>query len=83
VSAKTKKNVLLIVLLYCYSSTVPGYALCSNDKALQSITIAISKMVRYNNQSLLDWLQSFIAPINKYMKANGVANLDADEAKTI
>jgi hypothetical protein len=57
--------------------------LCSNDKALQSIIISISKMVRYNNQSLLDWLQSFVAPVNKYMKANGVANLDADKAKTI
>jgi hypothetical protein len=55
--------------------------LCSNDKALQSITIAISKMKRYNNQSLLDWLQSFVASVNKYMKANGVANLDVDEAK--
>ncbi len=27
--------------------------LCSNKKAVQSIKIAISKMVRYNNQSLL------------------------------
>ena len=33
---------------------------CSNDKALQSIHNSISKMVRHNNQSLLDWLQSFV-----------------------
>ena len=34
--------------------------LCTDEKALQSIQNTISKMVRYNNQSLLDWLQSII-----------------------
>ena len=32
----------------------------NNDKALQSIHNSINKMVRHNNQSLLDWLQSFV-----------------------
>ena len=40
-------------------------------------------MVRYNNQTLLDWLQSFVAPVNKYCKATGQQVLDADDAKTI
>jgi hypothetical protein len=43
--------------------------LSTNEKALQSIQNAISKMVRYNNQTLFDWLQSFVAPVNKYCKA--------------
>ena len=34
--------------------------ICSNDKALQSIKNTMSKMVRYNGQTLLDWLQSFV-----------------------
>ncbi len=57
--------------------------LCTNDKALQSIQNTISKMVRHNNQSLLDWLQSFLAPVNKYCKATGQQVLDADDAKMI
>jgi hypothetical protein len=40
-------------------------------------------MVRYNNQTLLDWLQSFVAPVNKFCKATGQQVLDADDAKTI
>jgi hypothetical protein len=40
-------------------------------------------MVRYNNQTLLDWLQSFVAPINKYCKATAQQVLDAEDAKTI
>jgi hypothetical protein len=40
-------------------------------------------MVRYNNQTLLDWLQSFVAPVNKYCKATAQQVLDADDAKTI
>ncbi len=52
--------------------------LCTNEKAF-----AISKMVRYNNQTLLDWLQSFVAPVNKFLKAIGQDNLGADDAKTI
>ena len=43
--------------------------ICSNDKAVQSITNAMSKMVRYNGQTLLDWLQSFVPLVNKYLKA--------------
>jgi len=57
--------------------------LCTNEKALQSIQNTISKMVRYNNQSLLDWLQSFVAPVNKLLKATAQQVLDQDDAKTI
>ena len=57
--------------------------LSTNEKALQSIQNTISKMVRYNNQTLLDWLQSFVAPVNKYCKATAQQVLDADDAKTI
>ncbi len=39
--------------------------------------------MRYNNQTLLDWLQSFVAPVNKFLKAIGQDNLGVDEAKTI
>ena len=56
---------------------------CSNDKALQSIHNSISKMVRHNNQSLLDWLQSFVPPMNKFLKATQQQVLDADDAKAI
>ncbi len=55
----------------------------TNEKALQSIQNAISKTVRYNNQTLLDWLQSFVAPVNKFLKATAQQVLDADDAKTI
>ena len=57
--------------------------ICSNDKALQSITNAMSKMVRYNGQTLLDWLQSFVPIVNKYLKATAQQVLDGDEAKTL
>jgi hypothetical protein len=57
--------------------------LSTNEKALQIIQNAISKMVRYNNQTLLDWLQSFVAPVNKYCKATAQQVLDADDAKMI
>ncbi len=57
--------------------------LSTNEKALQSIQNAISKMVRYNNQTLLDWLQSFIAPVNKYLKATAQQALDIEDAKMI
>jgi hypothetical protein len=57
--------------------------LCSNEKALQSIKNAISKMMRYNNQSLLDWLQSFVQPVNKYLKAMSIDVLDDDDAKAV
>jgi hypothetical protein len=57
--------------------------LCSNEKAVQSIKIAISKMVRYNNQSLLDWLQLFVQPVNKYIKAMSIVALDDDDAKEV
>jgi hypothetical protein len=39
--------------------------------------------VRHNNQTLLDWLQFFVAPVNKYCKATAQQVLDADDAKTI
>jgi hypothetical protein len=55
----------------------------SNDKALQSIHNSISKMVRHNNQSLLDWLQSFVPPMNKFLKVTHQQVLDADDAKAI
>ena len=56
---------------------------CSNDKALQSITNTMSKMVRHNGQTLLDWLQSFVPIVNKYLKATAQQVLDDDEAKTL
>jgi hypothetical protein len=40
-------------------------------------------MVRYNNQSLLDWLQSFVAPVNKLLKATAQQVLGQDDAKMI
>ncbi len=40
-------------------------------------------MVRYNNQTLLDWLQSFVAPVNKYLKATAQQALDIEDAKMI
>ncbi len=40
-------------------------------------------MVRHSNQTLLDWLQSFVAPVNKFLKATGQDNLGVDNAKTI
>jgi hypothetical protein len=40
-------------------------------------------MVRHNNKTLLDWLQSFVAPVNKFLKATGQDNLGVDDAKTI
>jgi hypothetical protein len=57
--------------------------LCTNEKALQSIQNTISKMVRYNNQSMLDWLQSFVAPVNKLLKATAQQVLGQDDAKMI
>lgn len=57
--------------------------ICSNDKALQSITNTMSKMVRHNGQTLLDWLQSFVPIVNKYLKATAQQVLDADDAKTL
>jgi hypothetical protein len=48
-----------------------------------SIQSSIGKMVRRNHQSLLDWLQSFVSPVNKYLKAIQQQVLDADDAKTI
>ncbi len=45
--------------------------ICSNDKALQSITNTMSKMVRYNGQTLLDWLQSFVPYSKQVSQSNG------------
>jgi len=57
--------------------------ICSNDKAVQSITNAMSKMVRHNGQTLLDWLQSFVPLVNKYLKATAQQELDDDEAQAL
>jgi hypothetical protein len=43
----------------------------------------MSKMVRYNGQTLLDWLQSFVPIVNKHLKATAQQVLDNDEAKTL
>ena len=43
----------------------------------------MSKMVRYNGQTLLDWLQSFVPIVNKYLKATAQQRLDEDEAKAL
>ncbi len=40
-------------------------------------------MVRYNGQPLLDWLQSFVPLVKKYLKATAQQELDNDEAKTL
>ncbi len=40
-------------------------------------------MVRHNNQTLLDWLQSFVPLVNKFLKATQQQALDADESKAI
>ncbi len=45
--------------------------------------MAINKMVRHNGQTLLQWLQSFIPVTNKYIKASGKAQLDADEEQVL
>ena len=57
--------------------------ICSNDKALQSITNTMSKMVRHNGQTLLDWLQSFVPIVNKYLKATAQQVLDDDDSKAL
>ena len=57
--------------------------ICSNNKVLQSIHNSISKMVRYNNQTLLDWLQSFAPPLNKFLKAASQQTLDNEKLKTL
>jgi hypothetical protein len=62
---------------------IEAECLSTNEKNLQSVQNAISKMVRDNNQSLLDWLQSFVVPINKHLKATGQQVLDIEDAKTI
>ena len=40
-------------------------------------------MVRYNNQTLLDWLQSFVPPLNKFLKAASQQTLDNEKLKTL
>ncbi len=39
----------------------------SNNKGMQSIRNSISEMVRYNNQTLLDRLQSFVPLVSKHL----------------
>ena len=43
----------------------------------------MSKMVRYNGQTLLDWLQSFVPIVNKYLKATAQPVLDTEESKAL
>ena len=43
----------------------------------------MSKMIRYNGRTLLDWLQSFVPIVNKYLKATAQQVLDDDEAKAL
>ena len=43
----------------------------------------MSKMVRYNDQTLLDWLQSFVPIVNKFLKATAQQMQDVDEAKAL
>jgi hypothetical protein len=62
---------------------IENNCICSNDKALQSIHYSISEMVRYNNQTLLDRLQSFVLPLNKFLKETSQQTLDNEELKTL
>ena len=47
------------------SNYIESDCICSNNKAMQSIRNPISEMMRYNNQTLLDRLQSFVPPVSK------------------
>ncbi len=40
-------------------------------------------MIRYNSQTLLDWLQPFVPIANKYLKEAAQQVLDDDEAKAL
>ncbi len=62
---------------------VEQHCVCSNEKSIQTIQMTINKMVRHNGQTLLQWLQSFIPPTNKYLKAAGKAQLNADEEQVL
>ncbi len=57
--------------------------ICSNNKAMQSIRNSTSEMVRYNNQTWLDWLQSFVPPLTKFLKAASQQMLDNEKSKTL
>ena len=62
---------------------IEQHCVCSNEKSVQTIQMTINKMVRHNGQTLLQWLQSFIPPTNKYLKAAGKAQLNADEEQVL
>jgi hypothetical protein len=64
-------------------SHIESDCISSNNKAMQSIRNSISEMVRYNNQALLDWLQSFVPPLNKFLKAASQQTLDNEKLKTL
>jgi hypothetical protein len=70
-------------MLFLSIGYIEDDCICSDDKALQSIKNTMSKMVRYNGQTLLDWLQSFVPIVNKYLKAIAEQELDDDEAKAL
>jgi hypothetical protein len=50
---------------------------------MQSIRNSISEMVRYNNQTLFDWLQYFVLPLNKFLKSASQQTLDNGKLKTL
>lgn len=62
---------------------IEQHCVCSNEKSIQTIQMAINKMVRHNGQTLLQWLQSFIPATNKYIKAAGKAQLNANEEQVL
>jgi hypothetical protein len=62
---------------------VEQHCVCSNEKSIQTIQMTINKMVRHNGQTMLQWLQSFIPSTNKYLKAAGKAQLNADEEQVL
>ena len=62
---------------------IEQHCVCSNEKSVQTIQMTINKMVRHNGQTLLQWLQSFIPPTNKYLKAINKAQLNVDEERLL
>ncbi len=57
------KFTALDIIIYIESGCI-----CSNNKAMQNIRNSINKMVRYNNQTLLeDRLQSFVPLVSKHL----------------
>ncbi len=57
---------------------IVNHCTCANDRAVQKVRMSIDKKIRYKGQSLLDWYQLFIPIVNKYQKAAGKQNLNAE-----